>query len=187
MVFCTDGDGYAYGIGLSVQRTVRQARIEGSYEYARARRRVANRFGGRFVPAPWETPHQLRLGLNLTPRPGWTATLRWRAVWGRSWGFRQAYYDYLEPDPETRVFAGFDLSDPGAHRLPVFSQVDVGLAYARRLGPLRVQARLNLINALGRRNVTDWGLDADEASGQLQRTVRAATPFVPLFSLQVTW
>ena len=183
----TDGDGYAYGIGLSARRTGRRARIEGSYEYARARRRIENRFDGRFMPAPWETPHQLRLGLDLTPRPRWTATLRWRAVWGRSWGFRQAYYDYLEPDPATQVFAGYNLSDPAAHRLPVFSQVDVGLAYTHQVGPMRVQARVNLINAFGRHNVIDWGLDTDEASGHLVRTVRTATPFVPLFSLQTTW
>ena len=116
-----------------------------------------------------------------------TATLRWQGIASRAWGFRQAYYDYLEPNPDTRLFAPFDLSDPEAHRLPFYSQWDLGVAYSRAIAGLGVQARLNLINVLDRRNVRDWSLQYDEVSATYVRSARRSTPFMPSLSLRVTW
>lgn len=183
----TEADGYAYGTAFSVQRTTRTTRFTAQYEYAVARRRVANRFDGGFVTVPWNTPHRFYASLDVTPRPHWTATLRWQGVSGRAWGFRQAYYDYLEPYPDTRQFAPFNLSDPEAHRLPFFSQWDVGVAYTREIAGFGVQARLNLINVLDRRNVRDWSLRYDEARAAYVRSVRRSTPFIPSLSLRVAW
>ncbi len=183
----TDADGYAYGVAFSTHRTTRKTRLAAQYEYAVARRRVANRFGGAFVAVPWNTPHRFYVSLDVVPLPRWTATLRWQGIAGRAWGFRQAYYDYLEPHPETRLFAPFDLSAPEAHRLPLFSQWDVGVAYSHQIAGLGVQARLNLINVFDRHNVRDWSLRYDDARAAYVRTVRRSTPFIPSLSLRVSW
>ena len=183
----TNADGYAYGLALSTHRTTRMTRFTAQYEYALARRRVANRFGGDYMTAPWNAPHRFLVSLDVVPLPRLTTTVRWQGIDGRAWGFRQAYYDYLEPNPETRLYGPYDLSDPEAHRLPFYSQWDLGVAYSREVAGLGVQARMNLINVLDRRNVRDWSLYYDEASAAYVRSVRHSTPFIPSLSLRVTW
>jgi hypothetical protein len=183
----TGADGYAYGAAVTASRTGDHLQMEAQYEYAVARRRIPNRFDGAFEPVPWNAPHRLHLSVDVSPRPHWTATLRWQGVFGRSWGFRQAYYDFLEPNPSTRRFPPFDLSNPAAHRLPAFSQWDVGLAYARDVAGIGVQARVNFVNVLGRDNVSDWSLRYDDADKRYVREARRAASFIPSVSLQVEW
>ena len=183
----TEAKGEGYGIAFSAQRTTQKTRLRAQYEYAQAQRRVANRFGGVSKRVPWNTPHRIYAALDVMPMAHLTTTLRWQGVAGRAWGFRQAYYDYLEPNPETQVYGSFDLSDPEAHRLPFFSQWDVGVAYGRTVAGFGLQGRFNLINALGRRNVRDWSLLYDEATDTYTRQRRRATPFIPSLALRVTW
>jgi outer membrane receptor protein involved in Fe transport len=92
------------------------------------------------------------------PTPRWTVSLRGQGAWQRSWGFRRAYYDYFGHDPDTRLQPPFDLGQPGQHRLPPLYQLDASLAYARDVGPVTLQARLEVLNVTGRANVTDWRL-----------------------------
>lgn len=179
-------EGYAYGTALTASRNLERLQIEGQYEYAVARRRTPGRFGNAYVPVPWDAPHRLYAALDVLPLPHWTATLRWQGVFGRSWGFRQAYYDYLAPDPDTQQFSSFDLSDPAAHTLPALSRWDAGLAYGREIAGVAVQGRVMLVNLLGRRNITDWSLRYDEEAGSYVREARRAAAFIPSFSLQVS-
>lgn len=179
-------EGYAYGAAFSASYEGARFQADAQYEYDVARRRVPGRFGGAFVPVPWDAPHRLYLALDARPWPHWTATLRWQGIFGRSWGFRQAYYDVLEPDPATRSFPPFDLSDPAAHRLPAFSQWNAGLAYAREVLGVGVQGRVDFINLLGQRNISDWSLRPDEAAGTYTRQARRSTPFLPTFSLRLS-
>jgi hypothetical protein len=177
--------GYAGGMALSAAWKRPRLHSSMQYAYTRARRQVANRFAGAFTPVPWEVPHHLTFALDVLPRPHWTATLRWQGLWGRSWGFRQGYYDYLEPNPATRQLPPFDLSDPAAHRLPAFSQWDAGLAYARTVRGVRLQGRVMLINLLGHRNVIDWSLRHDARTATYQRQARHAIAFFPSFALRL--
>ncbi|HMB90500.1 MAG TPA: hypothetical protein VKP65_06615, partial [Rhodothermales bacterium] len=182
----TDADGYAYGLALTTKRTTQRLQFTGQYEYAVARRHIPNRFDGTFVPVPWDAPHHVYLALDVVALPSVTATVRWQGVYGRSWGFRQAYYDYLEPGTLAQSFPPFDLSDPAAHRLPVFSQWDVGLAYAREIAGVGLQVRLAIINLMDRDNVNDWSLRYEEATDNYLRQPRHAAPFIPSFSLRVS-
>jgi hypothetical protein len=178
-------DGLAYGIAASASRFATRAQVTASYEYSVARQRVSNRFDGEYVPVYWDAPHRFHLALDVLPLPHVTATLRWQYVAGRRWGFRQAYYDVLEPDPSSSYYPPFDLSDPASHRLPVFSQCDIGLAYTRSVGGISVQARASLINVWDRKNARDWTLSRDPETGLHVRRERQLTPFVPSLSLQV--
>ncbi len=180
-------DGYAYGGAATVTRTGEKLEVEAQYEYAVSRRRVPGRFSGRTQPVPWSAPHRVRLSLDLMPRPGWTVTARWQGVWGRRWGFRQAYYDFLAPDPQTRRVPPHDFSNPSAHRLPPTSRLDMGVTYAHEVAGLRLKARATLINALGRENVTEWGLKQVSGQDRYTRDSRQASPFTPSVSLQVTY
>lgn len=182
----TNADGYAYGFALKAKRQVDRLQATGHYEYAVTRRRIQNRFDGAFVPVPWDAPHRLYLAVDVAPLRHLTTTVRWQGIYGRSWGFRQAYYDYLEPTPQADQFPPFNLSDPAAHQLPAFSQLDLGLAYTRTLAGVGLQTRLAFINLLGRHNVTDWSLRYDESTGTYLRQPRQSAPFIPSFSLRLS-
>ena len=179
-------DGLAYGVALRLERRTEHVRLAGTYEYAVARQRIPGRFGGDWTPAPWDAPHRLRAALDASPMAHLTLTARGEAVLGRAWGFRQAYYDLLEPDPATQLFAPFDFGDPAAHGLPAFIQFDLSAAYTTVVGGMGLQARLGLLNVLGRANVRDWLLAEDESTGLYAQRSRLATPLLPVFSLRIT-
>jgi hypothetical protein len=105
---------------------------------------------------------------------------------GRAWGFRQTYYDYLEHRSTPETFAPFDLSTPELHRLPVYSQLDMGIAYSREVGRAGLQFRLLLLNLTDRNNVIDWALQRDPVTGELSKRNRSAVPFFPSLSARVS-
>ncbi len=177
--------GYAYGSAVALKYETRAFRIQGHYEYDVARRQVNNRFGGAFVSVPWEAPHQTQLSIGYTLWEGLTATLRWQGIWGRSWAFRQAYYDYLEPLSEPNRSAADLFSHPERDVLPAYSRVDAGFGFARRLGRLRLQARVNAINLFDRKNELDWILEDD--GGRLVRKARTAIPLFSSFSIRIRY
>ncbi|MEM6647428.1 MAG: hypothetical protein AAF730_14385, partial [Bacteroidota bacterium] len=135
------------------------------------------------LPVPWDAPHRLHVMLNVDLHDHWELSVRGQGTWGRRWGFRQAYYDYLTATEQASE--PFDLSDPTAHRLPAYLQLDLGLAYKRTLGATSVAARLAIINATGRNNVTDWSLDFDDATNRATTVPRYAVPFLPSLSLRI--
>ncbi|MEX1055366.1 MAG: hypothetical protein WED81_05020, partial [Rhodothermales bacterium] len=177
--------GRACGAAVTTARRGERLQIEAQYEFALARRRVPNRFEGRDVAVPWSAPHQLVLEVDAVPVASITLTLRGHAAFGRMWGFRQAYYDFLATDPASQVFGSFDLTRPEDHRLPAFVRLDLGAAYSRRMAGVSIQGRLFLINVLGRRNVSDWSLRYDEGVHSYVRESRRGAPFMPVVSLGV--
>lgn len=182
-----EADGHAYGAAATVTRTGEHLEVTAQYEYAVSRRRVPGRFGGTVQPTSWNAPHRAHLSLDLTLPANWTLTARWQGVWGRRWGFRQAYYDFLAPDLQTRRFPPYDLSNPAAHRLPATSRLDLGIAYTREVGSLRLKGRATLVNALDRDNVTGWGLRYVPSREQHARDPRRASPLTPSVSLRVIY
>ena len=180
-----DASGAALGAAVGVAHRTERTRLSASYEASRARYRIESRFDGASVPVPWDAPHRARLSLDVSPAAGLTLTARAEAALGRSWGFRQAYYDLLEPDPATRRVGDVDFGDPGAHRLPAFFQVDLNAAYTRPLpGRVGLQVRAGLINALGRQNVRDWRLAV--VGGAPVVVPRYGMPLVPEVSVRIS-
>ena len=179
-------DGYAYGFVASAHHRTEPLQVEASYEYGVSKRRIPGRFDDAYIHTPWHVPHRAATSVNVTPVPALALSARWQAAFGREWGFRNAYYDFLATDPRTASFGDVDLTDPESHRLPVFTQFDVGIAYTRVVGPASVQARLTLVNVLGRRNVTDWSLTYDEDRATYVRAARRGIPFIPVGSLRIS-
>lgn len=179
-------DGYAYGFATSAAIEGRRVELGLSYEYGLSKRRIPGRFDSRFLPTPWNAPHRVSATLDLMPQPAWSLSARWQAVYGRTWGYRQAYYDFLVPDPASVAFGAVDLSDPEAHRLPAKTQLDLGMAYRRDVGRFVTEVRVSLVNVAGRRNVTDWSLRYDESEHRYVQEPRRGVPFLPVVSLRVT-
>ena len=178
-------DGYAYGGGVSATYQTPQLRVQADYEYGMARRRVEDRFQGRFVRVPWSTPHQLRASLDLRIVGGLRTMLRWEGIYNRAWAYRHAYYDYLEPLASETSGIQSVFSSPTQHILRVFSQMDGGITYSMSVGKVRVQAGITIINIWDRQNVFDWLLETDGTS--LTRQDRFTTPRYASASLRIQY
>lgn len=181
--FLTHTEGHALGGSISATWEGPQIRGRALYEYNRTVRRSPALFDGRAHPAPSTVPHRAEVGVDWTPTPRWTLSLRGRAAWQRSWGFRRAYYDYFGHDADTRVQDPFDLGRPGRHRLPPLYQLDASLAYAREVGPVTLQARLEMLNVTDRTNVADWRLT--RTNGRWMKAPRPLYPRLPSLVLRV--
>ena len=126
------------------------------YDYTRAELRMSQ--FGRTVPAPWNEPHRIQARGIIDIFGPVSLIANWKSVYGRAWGFRQAYYDYLWVKGIRTIGGQFDFGSPEDDRLPAFHQLDLSLRYRPSLGSLRVDVHLDLINVLNRRNVIDWSL-----------------------------
>ncbi|MBT8399842.1 MAG: hypothetical protein KJO98_05140, partial [Rhodothermia bacterium] len=178
--------GYAYGVAMSINRDAEPLQVEVRYEFEVVRRRLKERFDGGYRPVPWEAPHRITVSVHTTPTRFVTAFARWQTWWQRPWAFRQSYYDYLEPEPNTRLFGDVDLSEPEQHILPAFSQLDVGAGITFTKSGLDIDLRGTITNVFGRDNIRDWSL-VDTGNGSYRRDSRLATPFLPSVSLSVGW
>jgi len=164
--FLESGVGRAYGSAFMVEHTGATVRTSLRYEYNVARREYAFQDSVRLEAVPWSEPQRLEFAVNWTPHPRFIATVRWQGGWGRIWGFRRAYYDFLGTDPtQQHTYGNFDFLEPALHELPSFKQLDLGAAYTQPLGPAALQIRLNVLNATDRENIADQRL-VEEARGE---------------------
>ncbi|MFK7846476.1 MAG: carboxypeptidase-like regulatory domain-containing protein [Rhodothermales bacterium] len=184
--FLQNASGYSYGLGLSLAYKLDHLHLRTNYDYAIARRKQRNRFDDRFVPVPWETPHQLHAIVDYTLVNQLTLTIRWQGLFSRSWGYRRAYYDYLEPDPSLVSLQTLNLSEPENQKLPAFTQWDLGIAYSHQIGHTGIQGRLNFVNVFNESNVIDWILVSD-SNGNTIRASRKSIAFFPSASLKLSF
>ncbi|MEM1128629.1 MAG: TonB-dependent receptor, partial [Bacteroidota bacterium] len=137
-------------------------------------------------PVPWEEPHRLDARLDLQGLGAVLVQGRWQSVWGRPWGFRQAYYDYLAGASPPPPSGDFDLLRPADHHLPAHHQLDLSLGYRRTVGPADLMLRLQVVNVLDRTNVLDWWLELHD-DGQVTQRPRLSYPRLSTLALQVSW
>ena len=211
--FLIESEGTVHGAGVQLQRLVGLGRAELRYEYNIARRKIEGTFECRTISfceplyAPWNEPHRVEFALDVVPWDGLTILTRWKGVWGRTWGFRQGYYDYigafssiaddlppdLIPKAENQINR-YRLAHPDEHELPPIYQLDLSGAYNVSLSnESSVQLRVDVLNVLDRVNVSEWHLEFDpetyfqqnEDGGYLEKSER---PLLPrLVSVAVKW
>ncbi len=154
------------------------------YDFSSIRRKSEALFENSWASVPWNEPHRLNITLQAQLTRGLLLSSQFTGIWGRTWGFRQAYYDFFGHRNATRQQASFDFGDPDSHVLPAFYQLDLGLAYSLPLRNHRtVQFRFDLVNALNRKNVADWRLLW--VDGDLVKENRYLYPRIPTFALRV--
>ncbi len=212
--FLAGGDGYAYGGAVLVEKKLGGARFEARYEYSQSQRSFGTFYDGATVTTPWNEPHRVELAVDFAPADGLTLLGRWHSIWGRSWGFRQPYYDFfgayrqrlqnaaesLSMETDFNLLSIEDIIEhirtyqihhPEDHLLPAVHQLDLSVAYARRLGPTTAQIRLDLLNVFDANNVADWRFAFDPEAYRrnqlLVREERHLLPFTPSLALHLAW
>ncbi len=181
--FLAIGEALLAGGSASVAFDRRPWRLQAGYDANYGRRRSPALFDGRRTTLPWVVPHRLTASVAAFPIDRLLLALRFQGEWGRSWAFRQAYYDYLGQRAGTRLQPPYDLSDPQSHTLAPYYQVDLSVAYEQPAGASRLQFRIESLNLLNRRNEVDWRLVTST-----DRFVRQPRYLYPRsFSLAVRW
>ena len=176
---------YGGGISLSQRIPALNTEIIAGYDYTRSEIEMKEQFG-RWMPAPWSEPHRGRVMLQSRINRHISVNGRWMGIYGRTWGYRQAYYDFMIIH-NRHQYGAHRLDTPETDRLPAFHQVDAGLQYDRRIGAGNLRLRADLINILNRSNVLDYGLIPGSTDGDFVRRSRTVPGFNPTFSVQLSF
>ncbi len=189
--FITRARGYAYGAAFLAKKNIPSLnlRLKGKYEYNISRQRIPSRFGGDYQPVPWSRPHNLSASAYLQIRPNLLFMLQWKGIWGRSWGFRKAYYDYLSMR-QIQSFGRYHFDDPESDKLPLYAQLNIGISYKLMLNNSNLLFRLNAFNLLGHKNVLNWWLlpyRNDNGAISYRKRSRAMPGFTTSFSIKFTF
>lgn len=153
----------ALGAGFRIEHSLAQSKVKLmlGYDYSYDRIDKQSQFG-KVLPTPWNEPHRLQLRILWRVIPSLTAVTKWKGIYGRTWGFRQSYYNYLY-FLDSKNSSGYYFNHPENDRLSPFSQLDLSLIYKPELSFANLKLRLDLINVLNRHNTIDWSLQAVEA------------------------
>ena len=169
--FVSSAKGFSYGAAFIMEHHSRWLRLHTRLERSISEREYAFRGEDiRMLAVPWNEPRQLHVHTDIRFSKAIEATARWRSIWGRMWGFRQAYYDYLGTDTDQALtFGDVDFRDPLSelHHLNTLHELDLGISYSRRIGARGPDFRvgLDMINVLNRTNQSDLFLDEVFPSG----------------------
>lgn len=132
-----------------------QLKLMLGYDYSRSELEMSQ--FGRTLPASWNEPHRIQARSIMQLFGPVSLIANWKSIYGRTWGFRQAYYDYLYVKGERRI-GDYSFATPEKDRMSPFHQLDLSLLYRPSLGFAEIDFRIDLINVLNRRNTIDWSL-----------------------------
>jgi len=185
------------GAGITLTQQIPRIGTEmmAGYDWTVSRMDMQEQFG-RWLPAPWSEPHRVRVMLQTRVNNRIQVYGQWSGMYGRVWGYRQAYYDFMVMHNRS-LYGTYRLDRPEDDRLSAFSQLDAGVHYQQRVGGGVIRLKLDLINVLNRDNMLDYGLvpassaGTDGSSGESERSfvkhARTLPGFNPAVSVQLSW
>lgn len=178
---------YAYGGGIRLHQTILQSRIDFllGYDLSISEINMDSQFG-RVMPAPWNEPHRFQARVLGRIHNSFSVVANWQSILGRSWGFRQAYYDFMVPHNFTGA-GQYDFLHPEGDRLKPFHQLDISFVYQRWIGVGNIETRLNLINVLNRKNTIDWNLHPVSANNHGRQEYEIRERQLPGFNPSVSF
>jgi hypothetical protein len=215
--FLKSSNGYSYGFSSSIQRLLNPGSVKIRLDHTVSRRQIHDLYGNQSLSVPWSEPFRLEFSTDVVPARGVVLLMRWRGSWGRTWGFRKAYYDFLSAhlnnvdslleelrdngvstDAINRIkrqITNYDLTSPDSHTLSPIYQLDLSGSYSMRIGKYALQLRADIINVLNRDNVAEWRFELDEetyfgsgtTTGLLDRSDRHLLPRVLSVAARLTW
>ena len=202
--YIAHSNGRSLGAGVRAEYVTERFDASAAYNASLSERTFPGRFGGRRVATPWNEPHRLDVAATLAIGAGFSIQSNLSGVWGRTWGFRTAYYDYLSTG--TAVGGDFDggnvaygqvealydrhgtptFNRPETDRLPALIRLNAGIGYDRTFGNVELGALLQVANLLDRNNVVDRSL-LPLAAGGYELRPRTLPGRLPTLSLTVSY
>lgn len=178
----------AFGGGIRFNQTFPESglRVMAGYDYSHAEIDLDSQFGKQIM-APWNEPHRTQLRAIWRVVPDFSIVGAWQGVWGRSWAYRQSYYNFLQFRDEGMA-GDVSLNSPENDQLKPFHQVDLSFIYQPELSKADLDIRLELINVLNRENTLEKSLypvtDGENNTSYEQRSKRMPG-FYPTASIRI--
>lgn len=181
------GDGFAYGLELTLRRNI--GRLNGfiGYNYAVVRRRFPNFNNNEFYPPRYDRLNDFNIVANYELSRNWTATAVFAYYTGQA---------YTRPLGRTAAFdlpfqnEQADVIIPGkvnANRLPAYHRADIGFTYKKGNGFFglgnNVEWKFQIINIYNRRNI--WFNQLDLTDNPAVLTEVQQLPILPNISYSV--
>lgn len=178
------------GGGIRIEQKLADAKLNiiAGYDYTFSRLNLESQFG-QTLPAPWNDPHRVQFRTLWHLFSDVTVSAKWQGIWGRTWAFRDSYYNFLR-FRDTEISLPVDFNSPQNDRLSPFHQADLSFIYRPTLGNTDFDIRLELINILNHTNTLDKHLEPLLSGSDLQGyQVRSRTlpGFYPSFSISATF
>ena len=155
----------SFGAGIRIDQNLLDSKLKmlAGYDYNYSQINEISNFERRLT-TPWNEPHRVQFRTLWHMLPNLSTVVKWQSILGRSWGFRQAYYDFLL---QNQVNTGdFSLDTPENDRLSAFHQLDISFIYQPSVENVDLKIRMDLINILNRKNTMDWSLiPVDSSNG----------------------
>lgn len=127
--------------------------LTAGYDYSFAEISLDEQFG-RDVSTPWNEPHRAQLSALWRVTSGLSVTAGWQGIWGRTWGYRRAYYNFLLFDESTSELSS-RFGNPDRDRLPAYLQTDLTLVWQPSFRAADLEIRTGLVNLMNRKNVLE--------------------------------
>ena len=180
-------EGSAHGAGVRAQWEAGRGRLTVGYDWTVSERTFPSRFDGSAQPTPWSEPHRVDVTAGAPVAGGWALEAESGTVWGRTWGLRRAYYDFLTLHGTD---GGPEIGLPGDDPLPTLHRMNLAASWLGRLGggPL-AEFRVEVRNA-GPAQVLDYSLarvEAADGSASYRRLERHLPDTGLMISLRVAF
>jgi len=187
--YLIEGDGFAYGFALSADKYFNQTEttVRLNYQFNRAERTIPNRFNGTSQAVPWNQSQNIDLYLSQKLFGNLNATTNVKWIPDRNWGLRQAYFDFFEAQGITE-FGDFSLNNPEDSQLRYYLRVDMNLSYRWDINNLTLNAEIQFLNMLSRKNVVENRItpnNTSDGSTTFTQSARRLPGFSPILSLQL--
>ncbi len=192
--FVESTDKNAWGGGIRINQEMLQGDLQFllGYDYSWTEINYETQFE-KTLPAPWNEPHRLQARILTHITNDLSIMGKWQGIYGRTWAFRQSYYDFLTLHDFTEA-GDYSFTSPENDNLPPYNQVDVSIIYQPSMGALNTEFRLELINLLDYRNELDRNLipvfESQNTEPELSDTefdirARKLPGFTPTVSLKI--
>ncbi|MEX2436206.1 MAG: hypothetical protein WD735_05925, partial [Balneolaceae bacterium] len=178
----------AFGGGIRFNQSFPESglRVMAGYDYSNAVIDLDSQFGKQIM-APWNEPHRTQLRAIWRVVPDLSIVTAWQGIWGRTWAYRQSYYNFLQFRDEG-IAGDVSLNSPENDQLKPFHQVDFSIIYQPELSKAELDIRLELINVLNRKNILEKSLypvTNEENNTSYEQRSKRMPGFYPTASIRI--
>ncbi|PWN05312.1 TonB-dependent receptor [Rhodohalobacter mucosus] len=182
----TEMQTWGAGIRYSQYFFDESLRLTAGYDYSFAEISLEEQFGSN-VSTPWNEPHRAQLSALWRITSNLSLVTGWQGIWGRKWGYRRAYYNFLLFDESTAELSS-RFSNPDRDKLPAFLQTDITFVWQPSLRIADLELRAGLVNLMNRKNVLETYLvpvyENDVRTGY-EEEYRTMPGIYPVFSFSI--
>jgi hypothetical protein len=176
-IFITDGEGYATGIEIFLQKRTGDLRGWIGYTLGWTRRKFDELNAGKVFPPKYDRRHDLSFVMTLD-RGAWTYSTSFVYGTGQAYTPASGRYSIRDPAIDSEQDGGFVFpGERNSARLLPYHRLDVGVSKDFSLFGIKAEWFIQVFNLYSRRN--EWFVEFDSDDPVNEPTVVKQLPVIP--------